>query len=224
MAVKKKKRRARRPAMELATQDVGALERALVTLAAEGDMVSLRTRAFILLLWDGAVRLKAAVAINAEEVVKDPASRRITVRRQISQRACEENKYQAHTFPISQRTQSALRDYLTIVRAEGWLPKGRLEGPLFLSSLFHGQGKRLTREAAMSAWDAFQREYFKERSQDYKMDDLVLTGRKSFLRAGASTRALSEYAAISRRSAETYSEASDDEPSALEILDRLSGS
>ncbi len=55
----------------------------------------------------------------------------------------------------------------------------------------------------MSAWDAFQRDYFEERSQDYKMDDLVLTGRKSFLLAGGSTRALSEYAAISRRSAET---------------------
>ena len=220
----KKKRKVRRPAIVLVNEDVGALERALASLAAQGDMASLRPRAFILLRWDGAGGLKAAVALNAEEVVKDPAARRITVRRQVSQRPCEENRYRAHTFPISRRTQAALSEYLAVVRAEGWLADGRLEGPLFLSSHFHGEGRRLTRRAAFAAWDTFQREYFNERTRDYKMGDLVLTGRRSFLRAGGSTRALALYAAISWRSAETYYAPTNDEPSALEILDRVSSS
>lgn len=220
----KKKRKVRRPAIVLANQDVGALERALASLASQRDMASLRTRAFVLLRWDGAVSLKAALALNAEEIVKDPAARRITVRRHISQRPCEENRYRARAFPISRRTQAALRDYLAVVRAEGWLPNRCLQGPLFLSSHFHGEGRRLTRRAAFAAWDTFQREYFTERTQDYKMGDLVLTGRRSFLRAGGSTMALAQYAAISWRSAGAYYAPTNDEPSALEILDRVSRS
>ena len=94
--------------------------------------VGLRTRAFVYLLWDGAMRTGAAIWLDIEEVVKDPAASRIHVVPQAVQRPCEANRYKAKSFEMTDRARGAIADYLRGARSEGWLANGtRLEGPLF---------------------------------------------------------------------------------------------
>ena len=129
-----------------ATRIVAGLER----WAEDDDFVALRTRAFVYLLWDGALRTKAAVWLNAEEVVEDPRASRIRIVEKIAQRSCEGNNFRAHTFLISDRTRGALADYLKVVRSGGWLAKSdRLTGPLWISSHHHGTQQRMSQRTAM---------------------------------------------------------------------------
>ena len=69
-------------------RDEARIGRALEGLASSDDFAGLRTRAFVYLLWDGALRTKAAVWLNAEEVVKDAASSRVHIVREAVQRPC----------------------------------------------------------------------------------------------------------------------------------------
>jgi integrase len=185
--------------------DEKRLLRALERWAASGDFVALRTRAFLLLLWDGAVRTSGALAMNAEDVVADPQARRVTVLKRVVQRACEENRYHARRIVVSDRAQQALAEYLRAVRQGGWLPTDRLEGPLFLSSVRPGSAQRLSTRSAIHWWETFQRDQAPDCSRTYQLDDVVYTGRLAYVKAaGGNTESLSNHSGISRRWAAEY--------------------
>src|SRR5690349_7967743 len=126
--VRPKGKRARVP---IAPDDEKRLLRALDVWADSGALVPLRTRAFVLLLWDGSVRTSGALQLNIEDVVKDPKARRPTVLQTITQRASEANAYQARQIVLSARAQDAIADYLRGVQLRGLLSPQRLKGPLF---------------------------------------------------------------------------------------------
>jgi len=194
----------------------GALER----WAAGGDFVPLRTRAFLLLLWDGSVRTSGALAMNAEDVVQDPRARRVTNLRRVVQPECDESDHRQRSFVVSARTQHALADYLGAVRCGGWLPTDRLEGPLFLSSVQPGSGQRLSKRTAIHWWETFQRGHARDCSRTYTLDDLVYTGRLAYVEAAdGNTDLLSEHSGISRRSAAEYGLGSNVTPE--EVMARL---
>lgn len=195
-----------RKSVPIDPRDQSRIIAALERWAATEDFVALRTRAFVYLLWDGAVRTKAAVWLNAEEVVKDPAAARIHVVQEIAQRPCEGNNYRERKFLMSDRTRNALVDYLKAVRAGGWLAKGdRLQGPLWLSTHHHGSQQRMSQRTAMQAWRTFVEEV--ELSREYQLDDIVLTGRIAFLQAAkGSTDVLSQHVGISAKWAGQYRE------------------
>jgi integrase len=185
--------------------DEKRLLRALERWAASGDFVALRTRAFLLLLWDGSVRTSGALAMNAEDVVADPRARRVTILKRVVQRACEENRYQPRSLVVSDRAQQALAEYLRAVREGGWLPTDRLEGPLFLSSVRPGSGQRLSSRSAIHWWETFQSDHARDCSRTYQLDDVVYTGRLAYVKAaGGNTESLSNHSGISRRWAAEY--------------------
>jgi RNA polymerase sigma factor (sigma-70 family) len=66
---------------------------ALEKLPEKDGFIGYRTRAFVYLLLDGALRTGAAVFLNAEEVVKDPNATRVHVVEEPVMRPCEGNKY-----------------------------------------------------------------------------------------------------------------------------------
>ena len=203
----------RRQRIVLEPRDEALLRRGLDNLRGAGDFVSLRTRAFVLLLLDGAVRTKHAVSLNAEDVVSSPASRRIIASREVAQPPREDNKYRELRFFITDEVREALTDYLKVVRRDGCLPASKLEGPLFLSTYHRGTGQRLTRRAAIAGWDAFQMTHMEKRSQDYSLDDLVYTGRKRFVEAaGMDSSVLSKHTGLSRRTAAKYLDESPTSP------------
>lgn len=179
----------------------GALER----WAAGGDFVPLRTRAFLLLLWDGSVRTSGALAMNAEDVIQDPRARRVTIRRRVVQRARDESGHRQHSFVLSARAQQGLTEYLRAVRYGGWLPTDRLQGPLFLSSLRPGSGQRISMRTAIHWWETFQREHARDCSRTYTLDDLVYTGRLAYVNAAdGNIASLAAHSGISRRWAAEY--------------------
>src|SRR5688500_9492461 len=186
--------------------DVPRIVRALEKWA-DDDMVALRTRAFVYLLWDGAVRTKTAVWLNIEEVVEDPRASRIQVVQEVVQRPCEGNDYKGRTFLMSDRTRGALVDYLKVARSGGWLAKAdRLEGPLWISTHHIGIQARMSQRTAMQAWRTFLKGVSRL-SEQYQLDDLVLTGRIAVLRAAkGSADVLSEHSNISPKSAALYRE------------------
>jgi len=186
--------------------DVPRIVRALEKWA-DDDIVALRTRAFVYLLWDGAVRTKTAVWLNIEEVVEDPRASRIQVVQEVVQRPCEGNDYKGRTFLMSDRTRRALVDYLKVARSGGWLAKAdRLEGPLWISTHHIGIQARMSQRTAMQAWRTFL-QGVSGVSEKYQLDDVVLTGRITFLRAAkGSTDALSEHSNISPKWAAQYRE------------------
>ena len=185
------------------TRIVGALER----WAKNDDFVALRTRAFVYLLWDGALRTKGAVWLNAEEVVEDPRASRIQVVEEVVQRSCEGNNYRGRTFLMSDRARAALVDYLKVARSGGWLAKeDRLEGPLWISTHHIGTQQRMSQRTAMQAWRTFLKGVSGV-SEQYQLDDVVLTGRVAVLRAAkGSTDVLSEHSNISPKWAGQYRE------------------
>lgn len=196
----------------VAPRDVEILLNALDSWAATGNLVALRTRALALLLWDGAVRTRVALALNVEDVV-GPNARRLTVGKAIAMRPCEANRYRGRTIAISARAQQALKDYLRAARDGGWLPAGRLRGPLFLSSTPRGAGQRLSQRSAIHWWELFQRNHAARCSSEYKLDDLVFTGRLAYAAASDSNvESLSDHAGISRRWAAEYMSDSNHSP------------
>ena len=199
------KRKGKRARVEIDPDDEKRLLKALEVWAQTGDFVALRTRAFALLLWDGAVRTKVALALNAEDVVKDPSARRVTVRDSVMQRPCEANRYRARSFYLSARTQDALADYLRAVREGGWLPTERLQGALFISSFHRGTGQRLSDRSAAHNWEAFQGGRAWQCSRVYQLEDIVYAGRLAYVEAaGGSSGALSDHSGISKRWAAEY--------------------
>ncbi len=210
----------------LEQRDEALLRRGLSALEQSGDFVPLRTRAFVLLLLDGAVRTKHAVSLNAEDVVKSPKSRRITVAQEAVQPPREANKYKGLRFFMTDQARDALADYLRVVRRDGWLPSPELKGPLFLSTYNRGTGQRLTRRAAIAAWEAFQMSHLDRRSRDYSLDDLVYTGRKHFIEAaGMDSQVLAKHTGLSSRSAVKYMDESPSSPGkVIEEMNRRRGS
>lgn len=181
------------------------LDRAVET----GDFVDLRTRAFVYLLWDGALRPGLAVALNIEDVVKDPAASRIHVLEEAALRPSEATQYRPRPFLISPRTRDAIADYLKLVRSDGWLANAkRLEGPLWISTHHHSTQQRMSQRTAMQAWHTFQQSV-SGLSQEYQLDDLVMTARVEFMRRVKGSRAaeiLAEHAGISSKWAGHYSD------------------
>lgn len=195
-----------RKSVVIEPRDQNRILAALERWAETGDFVALRTRAFVYLLWDGALRTKAAVWLNAEELVKDPAASRTHVLPEIIQRACEGNNYRERTFLLSDRVRDAIAAYLKVARSEGWLANGnRLEGPLWISTHHRGTQQRMSQRTALQAWHTFLEDV--DVSREYQLDDVVLTGRVAFLQAAkGSTDVMSQHAGISSKWAGNYRE------------------
>ncbi len=190
----------RRARVQIDPGDEKHLLRALERWAATDDIVAVRTRAFVLLLWDGAVRTRVALALNIEEVVKNPSAKRITVLRAVEQRPCEANRYRGRRFVMSERTRHAIADYLGVAREDGWLPGKRLRGPLFVASVHRGTGQRLSPRSAIYCWEMFQKTHVPDCSRLYELDDVVYTGRMAYLAAaGGDSESLSDHSGISRQ-------------------------
>jgi hypothetical protein len=184
------------------TRIIAALER----LPDKEGFVGYRTRAFVYLLWDGALRTGAAIWLNAEEVVKDPKASRIHVVEEPVMRPCEGNKYRERRFVMGVRARDAIADYLREARSGGWLANGnRLEGPLWISTYPAGAQQRMSRRTAMQAWKTFLHGV-SGLSADYQLDDVVLTGRILFAeKAQGRSDLISEHAGISAKWATHYS-------------------
>jgi integrase len=196
-----------RPPRPIEQGDQNRIIAALERLPEKEGFVGYRTRAFVYLLWDGALRTGAAVYLNAEEVVKDPNATRIHVVEEPVMRPCEGNKYRERRFVMSERTRAAIADYLREARRGAWLAKAnRLEGPLWISTYPAGEQQRMSRRTAMQAWKTFL-EGASGISADYQLDDVVLTGRVAFaMAANASPELISEHAGIGTKAAAKYSD------------------
>src|SRR5690349_20016088 len=110
-----------RKAIMIDPKDQARIVSALEHWPVREGFVGYRTRAFVYLLWDGAFRTGAALALNVEDVVKDPLSNRIHVVPEAVMRPREANLYQARRFFMSERACDAIADYLREARSEGWL-------------------------------------------------------------------------------------------------------
>jgi len=187
------------------TRILSALERAVET----EDFVALRTRAFIYVLWDGALRPGIATALNVEDIVKDPAASRIQVVEETVLRPSEATQYRPRPFLLSPRSRGAIVDYLKAARSEGWLANSsRLEGPLWISTHHHGTQQRMSQRTANQAWDTFQ-QAVNGLAREYQLDDVVVTARVEFMRKVKGSRAaeiLAEHAGISSQWAGHYSD------------------
>jgi integrase len=200
--------------------DEKRLLRALDRWADDSSFVALRTRAFVLLLWDGSVRTSGALALNVEDVVRNPKARRPLVLKEIVQQPCKANNYDARTIALSSRTQNAIEDYLRGAQLRGLLQPQRLRGPLFLADVQHAEGKRLSKRSAIHWWEAFQHKHVTGCSRIYQLEDVVYTGRLKFVKAaGGDTELLSDHAGISRRWAAEYRHDSNVTP--LDVMDKL---
>lgn len=198
-----------RKAMVIEPRDQNRLLTALERGAETGDFVDLRTRAFTYLLWDGALRPGLAVALNIEDLVKDPDASRIQVVESAALRPIEATQDPPRPFLISPRARGAIADYLKVARSQGWLATtNRLEGPLWISTHHHGTQQRMSQRTAMQAWQAFQ-QGVSGLSQPYQLDDVVVTGRVAFMRMVKGNRAaevLAEHAGITSQWAAYYSD------------------
>jgi hypothetical protein len=177
----------------------------------------------VLLLWDGSLRTSGALALNVEDVVKDPKARRPTVLKTIVQRACEANDYQARKIALSARAQDAIADYLRGAQLRGSLPPQRLQGPLFLADVKEEEGQRLSKRSAIHCWEMFQLKQVSGCSRIYQLEDVVYTGRLKFMKAaGGDTELLSNHAGLSRRWAAEYRHDSNLSPEdVMEKLDKM---
>jgi integrase len=210
----------KRTRVPIEPSDEKRLLRALDRWADTGALVALRTRAFVLLLWDGSVRTSGALALNVEDVVKDPKARRPTVLKTIEQRPCEANSYRARPIALSARAQDAIADYLRGAQLRGLLPPQRLQGPLFLADLQHEKGKRLSQRSAIHCWEMFQLKHVSDCSRIYQLEDVVYTGRLKFVKAArGDIESLSSHTGLSRRWAAEYRHDSNVTPE--DVMDKL---
>jgi site-specific recombinase XerD len=212
-----------RPPRPIDQADQKRLLAALERLPEKDGFVGHRTRAFVYLLWDGALRTGAAIWLNVEEVVKDRTASRIHVVEEPVMRPCEGNKYRERRFVMSERSRDAIADYLRAARRDGWLANAsRLEGPLWISTYPVGTQQRMSRRTAMQAWKTFLAD-LPGISDDYQLDDVVLTGRVAFANvANASPELMSEHAGIGTKAAARYSDHMASRPgSAREVISQL---
>lgn len=196
-----------RPALVIDARDqtriIGALER----WPEKEGFVGYRTRAFVYLLWDGALRTGSAIPLNIEDIVRDSASTRIHVLEQATLRACEANKFQPRPFEMTERARTAIADYLKVARNEGWLAGPRLNGPLWIATQPQGSQKRMSQRTAVQAWHSFISSVKGLSRDDLQLDDVVLTGRVAFAEAAnASSELISAHAGIGSKAAARYSE------------------
>lgn len=176
---------------------------ALEVSAKSEDFIALRLRAFVYLLWDGAVRTRAALALNIEEVIDDSAKGRIRIAERARQRPCEENRFGGHEFYFSPRARKAIADYLKSAEATGRLPGGKLKGALFLSSRHVGEAPRCPVRSILASWRRFLQDAGS--SAEYQLDDIVYTGRIAYVDAAeGDTSLLSQHAHITEKQAATY--------------------
>jgi hypothetical protein len=196
-----------RPPRPIDQADQNRIIAGLERLPEKEGFVGYRTRAFVYLLWDGAMRTGAAIWLNIEEVVKDPKASRIHVVEEPVMRPCEGNKYRERRFVMGTRTRDAIADYLREARRGGFLANAsRLEGPLWITAIPAGAQQRMSRRTAMHAWKMFL-EGVPGVSDDYQLDDVVLTGRVAFATAAnASPELISEHAGIGTKAAAKYSD------------------
>jgi hypothetical protein len=112
-------------------------------------------------------------------------------------------------FLISPRARDAIADYLKVARRDGWLASSkRLEGPLWISTHHHGTQQRMSQRTATQAWHTLQ-QGLSGLSQEYQLDDVMLTARVEFMRRVKGSRAaeiLAEHAGISSKWAGHYSD------------------
>jgi hypothetical protein len=212
-----------RPPRPIPQADQNRLIAALERLPDKEGLIGYRTRAFVYLLWDGALRTGAAIWLDMEEVVKDPRATRIHVVQEPVMRPCEGNKYRERRFVMSDRARDAIADYLREARSGGWLANAsRLQGPLWISTSPVGAQQRMSRRTAMQAWKTFL-EGVPGVSDDYQLDDVVLTGRVAFATAAnASPELISEHAGIGTKAAARYSDHLPSRPgSAREVMTQL---
>ena len=212
-----------RPPRPIDPADLHRILAALERLPDKEGFVGYRTRAFIYLLFDGALRTGAAICLNAEEVVKDPSASRVHVVDEPVMRPCEGNKYRERRFVMSERTRGAIADYLKAARRDGWLANGTLlEGPLWIATAPVGTQQRMSRRTAMQSWKTFL-EGVPTVAEDYQLDDVVLTGRVAFANeANASPELISEHAGIGTKAAARYSDHMASRPgSARQVISQL---
>lgn len=195
----------KRDSVVIEPRDQKAIFDALERWAATGDFVALRTRGFVYVLADGAVRTKTAAALDIEEVAKETAASRIVIVNEVTQRPCEGNNYRGRKFLLTDRSREAIADYLKVARDEGWLANaGKLQGPLWIATHHRGSQQRMSQRTASHAWNTFLHEKV-QASREIQLDDLVITGRLAFLTAAQlSTEVLSEHTGLSQRSAAHY--------------------
>jgi len=126
--------------------------------------------------------------------------------KQAVQRPCEGNTYRERSFLLSERARDAISDYLKVARNEGWLANSeRFEGPLWISTHHRGTQPRMSQRMAMQAWRSFLDDV--KVSREYQLDDVVVTGRVTLLKAAkGSTNAVAEHAGITLKSAGHYRE------------------
>ena len=212
-----------RPPRTIDQADQNRIIAALERLPEKEGLVGHRTRAFVYLLLDGALRTGAALWLDIEEVVKDRASSRIHIVQEPLMRPREGNQYRERRFVMSDRTRDAIADYLKEARSGGWLANAsRLEGPLWISTQPVGTQQRMSRRTAMVAWKTVL-EGVPGVSQDYQLDDLVLTGRVAFAKAAnASPELISEHAGIGTKAAARYSDHMPSRPgSARDVMTQM---
>jgi hypothetical protein len=212
-----------RPPRPIDQTDQNRIIAGLERLPEKEGLIGHRTRAFVYLLWDGALRTGPALWLDIEEVVKNPKATRIHVVQEPVMRPCEGNNYKERRFVMSDRTRDAIADYLKEARSGGWLANGsRLEGPLWISSQSAGTQQRMSRRTAMVAWKTFL-EGVPGVSEDYQLDDVVLTGRVAFAKAAnASPELISEHADINTKAAARYSDHLPSRPgSAKDVMTQL---
>ena len=203
--------------------DEKRLLRAFDTWADTGTLVALRTRALVLLLWDGSVRTSGALTLNVEDVVKDPKARRPTVLKTIMQPPCAANDYRKRPIALSARAQDAIADYLRGAQLRGLLAPQRLQGPLFLADVRDEEGQRLSKRSAIHNWEMFQLKHVSGCSRIYQLEDVVYTGRLKFMKAaGGDIEMLSSHTGLSRRWAAEYRHDSNVTPEdVMEKLDKM---
>ena len=151
-----------RKSVVIAPADLTRIFDELERRARSGDFLALRTRAFVYLLADGVLKTKAAVWLNAEEVVQDPSGKRIRVVQEAVQRPSEANQYRKRKILMTDRTREAIAEYLAVARSEGWFPHGRLKGPLWIATEHRGTLQRLSQRTAMAVWRKFLDEVIDE--------------------------------------------------------------
>lgn len=212
-----------RPPLILDARDQLRIVAALERWPEQEGFVGLRTRAFVYLLWDGALRTGAAIWLNIEEVVRDSAGSRIHVVEQAVLRPCEGNKYRRRPFDMTDRTRAAIADYLKVARSDGWLASGsRLKGPLWIATQPQGAQKRMSQRTAVQAWHSFIGSVKGLNHDNYQLDDVVLTGRVEFARAAdASPELISQHAGIGTKAATRYSDHLTSQSSPRDVISQL---
>lgn len=198
-----RKSEGRRKRIIISGADERRIFSALERLAKDGDFESLRLRAMVYLLWDGAIGAREALTLDLEDVVADPDAKRSP---RIVSEVDLQSERKSRSFMMSDRVRTALLEYLRVAKADGRLRGDGFHGPLFVSS--SKVGHRITRHTALDSFRAFLR-YAAKVSTSYLLDDVVGTGRARFLQAAeGDVELLAEHAGISVFSASAYREAS----------------